>query len=106
MNDEQKIEAEIQAKGLTAPRVTPEDLDQMMEAADVQYYVFPGTTVTVCCATLNNGYALVGQSAAVSLENFDENIGREVAWKDARNQLWALLGFRLKDQLAEYAVTL
>lgn len=76
-----------------------------MEAADVQYYVFPETTVTVCCATLNNGYSLVGKSAAASMENFDEAVGREVAWKDARNQLWALLGFRLRDQLSEYAVT-
>ena len=102
---EQKIESSIQAKGLTAPRVTPDDLDQMMDAAQIQYHVFPGTTVTVCCAVLNNGYALVGTAAAASPENFDEAIGREVAWKDARNQLWALLGFRLRDHLSEYAVT-
>jgi len=102
---EQKIEDSIQAKGLTAPRVTPDDLDQAMAAADIQYHVFPDTTVTVCCATLDNGYALVGKAAAASPENFDADVGREVAYKDARNQLWALLGFRLRDSLSKYAVT-
>lgn len=101
MNEaEQTIENEINAKGLNAPRVTPATLDAEIDAATVQYHQFPGTTVTVAAVQLANGYVLVGKSAAASPENFDQEIGRKVALNDARDQLWALLGFRLRDKLA------
>ena len=95
---EQAIENEIQEKGLDAPRLTPDLIDSVIQ--DEAYYVFPGTTVTVCCLTLTNGYNVVGESAAVSAENFDEEIGRKVAREKARNQIWALEGYLLKQQLA------
>ena len=98
-DDETQIEEMIQAKGLNAPRITPKDLDDAMLQADLSYFHFPGTTVVVCCAVLANGFSLVGKAAAVSLENFDENVGREVAYKDAREQLWVLLGYKLKCDL-------
>ena len=101
MIDEATVEAQIQEKGLTAPRVKPEDLDAEMNAAEVQYFLFPGTTVTVCCVVLKNGYSVVGTAAAASPENFNAEVGRNVSWKDARSKLWGLLGFRLRDQLSE-----
>lgn len=91
------VEATIQAKGLTAPRVTPQDLDA--EVVDRQFYVFPGTTVTVCLLMLANGFTLVGHSACASPENFDAELGRGIAERNAKDQLWALLGFRLRDKL-------
>jgi hypothetical protein len=101
MTDETKIEAMIRAAGKTAPRITPQDLDDALDPmVEPQYYQFPGTTVTVCALTCRNGYVVVGQSSSISLENFDGNIGREVAFKDARSKLWPLLGFLLKDRLA------
>ncbi len=94
---EAAIEAEIQDKALTRPRLTPADIDgQIVEG---QYYVFPGTTLTVCCLTLRNGYCVVGQSAAVSPENFDEEIGRKIARAEARDKIWALEGYLLKERL-------
>lgn len=95
------VEQMIQKKGLTAPRVTPGDVTYEFERAEKKFYVFPDTAVTVCCAVLANGFCVVGKAAAASLENFDEQIGRTVAMKDAENQLWALLGFRLRDQLSK-----
>lgn len=96
---EKQLEDTLQAKGLNAPRVTPLALDSEIAAAEIQYHQFPGTTVTVAAVKLRNGYVLVGKSAAASPLNFDPEIGRQVALKDAREQLWALLGFRLRDQL-------
>ena len=61
---EAAIEAEIQARERTAPRLTPATLDQKITAE--QYHVFPGTTLTVCALTLENGYCVTGESAAVS----------------------------------------
>lgn len=95
---EQSIEDLIQSKGLTAPRITPQDLDDTIN--EEAYYVFPDSTVTICLLTLKNGFTVIGESACASPENFDEQIGREVAFKDARNKLWPLLGFLLKDRLA------
>ncbi|SRR5712691_958713 len=98
MYGEQDIEQDIRARGLTAPRITPEDLDGKITAE--QYHVFEGTTMTVCCLTLRNGFTLVGQSAAASPENFDEEIGRKIARADAREKIWQLEGYLLRDQLS------
>lgn len=94
---EQEIEQEIQDKGLNAPRLTPALIDAQIVSAD--YYVFPGTTLTICCLTLRNGYPVTGKSAAASPSNFDEEIGRKIAYENARNEIWALEGYRLKEAL-------
>lgn len=96
--DEQAIEAEIQAKGLTAKRITPDMLDAEIAAED--YHVFPGSCLTVCCLTLKNGFTVTGESACASPENFNAEIGQKIARSNAREKLWPLLGFRLRDQLA------
>lgn len=98
---EQNLESDIQSKGLTAPRITPGQIDETIAAEN--YYVFPGTTVTVCCLTLRNGYCVVGHSAAASPENFDEAIGRRVAFHHARDQIWSLEGYLLRQRLAKQA---
>ena len=96
---EQEVETEIEAKGLTAPRITPEMVDETITAE--AYYVFPGTTLTVCCLTLENGYHVVGESAAASPENFDAALGRDIARKNARSKIWALEGYALRSMLSD-----
>lgn len=95
--DDASIEQQIQAKKLNAPRLTPDHINEQIVRA--QYHVFPGTTVTVCCLLLRNGFNTVGHSAAVSPENFDEDIGRKVAYEKARNAIWELEVYLLKDYL-------
>jgi hypothetical protein len=94
---EASIEAEIKTKGLTAPRLTPADIDAAIIRDD--YYVFPNTTVTVCALTLRNEFVVIGHSAAASKDNFDEAIGRRIARDRAREQLWALEGYLLRERL-------
>jgi hypothetical protein len=94
MRDEQAIEKEIQAKGLNAPRLNPAHID-----SDA-YYVFPGTTLTVCALTLKNGFQVVGESASASPENFNAELGRKIARDNARNKIWALEGYLLRSKLA------
>lgn len=98
MTTEQEIEREIVAKGKTAPRLTPKHIDDQIVAAS--YHVFPGTTMTVCCLTLRNGFQVLGHSAAASPSNFDEEIGRKVAFDNARREIWPLEGYRLREALA------
>lgn len=96
--NEQQIEKEIQDKGLNAPRLNPEKIDATI--ASEQYHVFTGTTLTVCALTLRNGYIVTGESAAASPENFDQAIGRKIARENARNKIWGLEGYLLREKLA------
>ena len=96
--NEEQIEAEIQEKGLNAPRLDPAMIDEAISSE--QYHVFPGTTMTVCALTLRNGYIVTGESAAASPENFDKEIGRKIARENARNKIWALEGYLLREKLA------
>lgn len=95
-HDEQTMEKEINDKGLNAPRLTPADIDASIIAE--QYHVFPGTTLTVCALTLRNGYNVTGESAAVSTDNFDEEIGQKIARENARNKIWQLEGYLLREK--------
>ena len=126
MND-QAIENEIKAKGLTAPRVTPADieaniaaeiystgLDCAAEAAGDARGVFnrikPDVDLTVvndslrlltfCVLVLRNGFTVTGESACASPENFDAELGRKIARANAVDKMWPLLGFALKEKLA------
>jgi hypothetical protein len=96
---EQAIESEIVQKGLTAPRITPDDIDRVIDK--VQFHVFEGTCLTVCCLTLKNGFNTVGESACASPENFDRELGEKIAYRNARDKIWALEGYLLKSKLHE-----
>ena len=67
----------------------------------VQYYQFLGTTVTVACITMKNGFTVIGESACADPDNFNAIMGEQIALVDAKRKMWSLLGFRIKDQLAE-----
>lgn len=103
LDPEHTIERELQAKGLNAPRLTPADIDATIVGED--YHVFPGTTVTVCCLKLKNGFTTIGESAAASPQNFDAEIGRKIARQNAREKIWALEGYLLRQRLSKVVVT-
>ena len=96
MNDEQ-VELEIQRKGLTAPRITADMLDDVI--SDIRYWIAPGTTLTVCCLVLKNGFTVTGESACASPENFDKELGEQIAYRNAKDKIWALEGYLLKQKL-------
>lgn len=97
MTSEAQLEQEIQEKGLTAPRMTPDSIDAAIDG--VLYHRFPNTNTIVCCICLKNGYTTVGYSACVSDENFDAVIGEKVAYEDARDKIWVLEGYLLKQKI-------
>lgn len=55
---------------------------------------------TLCVLTLDNDIVVVGKSACVDPRLYDAKIGREIARRDAVNQVWPLLGMRLADKIA------
>lgn len=115
MSTDQAIEQAIQTKGLTAPRITPTDVENQIagtyfftaaegvcasERRDVVETPVPLRLLTFCVLILANGFTVTGESACASPENHDPEIGRKIARQNAVNQLWPLLGFRLADKLA------
>lgn len=97
MLDEQQVENEILEKGLTAPRVTPELLDSLIVSED--YHVFYGTSMTVCCLKLANGFTVTGESGCASPKNFNAELGRKIARAKARDKIWMLEGYLLCQRL-------
>lgn len=91
------IEEEIENLNLTAHRINP----KMIESAIVKeyYHVFPGTTLTVCVLILKNGYAVVGESACASQENFNAELGWKIARENAKRKIWPLEGYALCERL-------
>ena len=93
------IETEIRRKGLTAPRLTPDSVTGTIK--NTMYHVFGDTCLIVCCMVLKNGFTVTGESACASPENFDAEIGKKIAFENARNKIWMLEGYLLKQKLHE-----
>ena len=114
MSTEKSIGEMIEAKGMTAPRITP----AAIEANIVSEHYFtaadghaganehtldadhPLNLLTFCVLVLRNGFTVTGESACASPENFDAEIGRKVARAQAVSKIWPLMGYELKSQLA------
>ena len=108
--DDSAIEQEIQAKGLTAPRVTPADLEANIAC---QYFFTASDAtkdcpqheslrlLTFCVIVLQNGFTVTGESACASPENFDAEVGRKIARENAKQKIWPLMGYALKNSLSQ-----
>jgi len=95
--DEKEIENKLQSKGLDAPRLTPESIDAVI--IDETFTVLPSGKCMVCELTLRNGFTVRGESATVSRENFDPEIGKEISRKNAREKIWGLEGYLLQERM-------
>lgn len=119
------IEQDIQAKGLTAPRITPADIEAEI-ASEHFFTAYDGATyvhviqhgfssrmkianteslqlLTFCVLVLRNGFTVTGESACASPENFNVEIGRKIARAKAIEKIWPLLGYQLRTRLHEEA---
>lgn len=57
--------------------------------------------LTICILTTSSGFSVIGKSAPASPENFDVEKGQTFAYEDAVKQLWPLMGFALREKLAQ-----
>lgn len=118
------IEKEIQVKGKTAARITPDHIEGVIasehyftgaqgdhQAKEDELQINPEPYVeatpdslhllTFCVLVLKNGFTVTGESACASPENFDAEIGRKIARENAINKIWMLEGYLLKQKLPE-----
>lgn len=93
------VEELLQATGLDAPRLTPGHIEDTIESTEF----FRLTDVlTVCVLTLRNGFTVTGESACASPENYDQEIGEGIALTNAKNKVWPLEGYLLKEKLKNF----
>ncbi|EGY2184491.1 hypothetical protein JHU83_003763 [Escherichia coli] len=117
MNDQQ-IEKEIVEKGKTAPRITPQHIEDVIKSehyftaydgrngaiSSNEYCgrekpeegdrdLSPLKLLTFCVLVLKNGFTVTGESACASPENFDAEIGRKIARQNAVNKILMLEGY-------------
>ena len=115
---DQAIEQEVQEKGLTAPRVTPADIEVNIAS---EHYLIVGSALaalgvmksyeshvslnllTICVLVLRNGFTVTGESACASPENFDADLGRKIARQNAVEKIWPLMGYELKSRISKGA---
>lgn len=99
------IEQEIVAKGLTAPRVTPQDIEANIASIEYVTHVSKsGQVLRWAVVTTQSGFSVAGKpSCAVSVENDNAEIGEKVALDNTREELWPLMGYALKEKLAARA---
>lgn len=64
-------------------------------------YATIGKKTVVCVLTLENGFEVVGSASCIDPENFDFEIGQELAYEDAVNQIWKLEGYLLQQDKYE-----
>lgn len=115
-------ESAILSAGKTAPRITPAHIDSIIssvhyftaeegrygalnngaiEAASELDDVKQLGLLTFCVLVLANGFTVTGESACASPENFDPVIGKSIAYDNARNKIWMIEGYLLKQKLYE-----
>ena len=101
MNDDE-LEARINALRLNAARVTLSHIKSLVVAET--YTVLPSGKVTVCELTLKNGFTVRGESAVVSLTNYNAEIARTITREAALHNIWQLEGYLLQQRLYEQAL--
>lgn len=116
MSNDQDIELEIQAKGKTAPRITPDHIESII-SSEHYFSAYSGAKhtrvtrdeprdstalqlLTFCVIVLRNGFTVTGESACASPENYDAEIGRTIARRNAITKIWPLEGYLLRQKLA------
>lgn len=63
------------------------------------YYQPEGTQITICVLVLTNGFTTVGQSGCINPADFDADIGKQMAYRDAEDSIWRLEGYLRKQAL-------
>lgn len=116
-----QTEQAIQAAGANkAPRITPADIkanivsehyftaaqgddhENALSIGDVDGSARQSLDLlTFCVLRLRNGFTVTGESACASPENFNAQIGRDIARQNAVAKIWPLMGYELRTKLMQ-----
>ena len=96
--NENELEEEIQNKNLNAPRLTPDIINSLIKEKAFHRLT---DVLTVCVLTLQNGFTVTGESACASPANYNQQIGDDIAFTNARVKTCPLDGYAFKQKLYE-----
>lgn len=97
---ELKLEDQLKAMGLEAPRVTTAMIDSLIEGVEYHYL---SDTHLVCKITMLGGrFHVTGESSTVSKENFRKEVGEEISYRNARDKVWPIAGVLLANDLHNF----
>ena len=99
-------------------RVTPEDIDNNIHSAHyftaaqgIQGATPPGLRtavppestklMTICTLVLKNGFIVIGHSACADPASYSQEVGEQIALRNAKDQIWPLMGYLLKQELSQ-----
>lgn len=97
---ELKLEDQLKAMGLEAPRVTPAMIDSLIEG--VEYHNLSDTHIVCKITMLGGRFHVTGESSTVSKENFRQEVGEEISYRNARDKIWPFAGCLLANDLHNF----
>lgn len=97
MNAVTETELKQHQKNVGGKRVTLEGLEANIK--ERQFIVVPGSMLTICVLTLQNGFNVTGESACADPAMFNAEIGQRIAEDNTKRKIWPLMGYALKEEL-------
>lgn len=82
---------------MSAPSVTLASIHNKIKGST--YTLLADGRTTICQLRLENGYTIIGKSACVCVENYNQALGEKFAYEDAVNSIWPLEGYLLQERL-------
>lgn len=74
-------------------------IEDVIKEIRMEEFIRPkGGTMTICVLTMKNGFQVIGESACVDPKDFDEKIGRQIAYDRAFGEVWKLVGFKTMEK--------
>lgn len=92
------VKEKVCEKDLVAPKLTNEMINNVI--SKIEYTKLTDTLIN-CALTLRNGFIVTGESSVISPENFVESTGKKIAYENAKDKIWVLEGYLLKQKLFE-----
>ena len=77
--------------------LTQNDIDAKIK--DAKFTVLEDGRTTICNLYLENGFTVRGESACVSKDNFNKDIGEQIALENAKNKVQELEGYLLAENI-------
>lgn len=75
-------------------KLTPDHIANLIESFE---FIQPtGSTLTTCILQLTNGCTLLGSSNVIDPKNYDAEIGKDIALRNAKDKIWEYEGYALK----------
>lgn len=77
--------------------LTQNDIDAKIK--DAKFTILEDGRTTICNLYLENGFTVRGESSCVSKDNFNKDIGEQIALENAKNKVWELEGYLLAEDI-------